>query len=98
MLRVQTFEKKLELQQIKEQRVTAMVDQSAEEFEQVKQERDTYFTLVGQRIIDEKPAKNASMFSSGQEEGRRTERNQPANGGRRRENQSVGRRSAEFEE
>ena len=45
-LRVQTFEKKFELQQIKEQRRTTMFDQTNDELEQIKIERDTYLTLV----------------------------------------------------
>ena len=98
MLRVQTFEKKLELQQIKEQRVTAMVDQSAEEFEQLKQERDTYFTLVGRRVCHRRKISERVNFCLGQEKGGGIERNQPANGRRCRENQSVRRGSAESEE
>lgn len=53
-LRVQTFEKKLELQQVKEQRLTTTIEQLNEEFEQAKQERDTYFTLVRQRTLMER--------------------------------------------
>jgi hypothetical protein len=45
-IRLQTFEKKLELQQVKEQRITTMFEQTNEEFEQTKIERDTYLTLV----------------------------------------------------
>lgn len=45
-LRVQTFEKKLELQQVKEHRITTLLDKANEEFEQTKLERDTYFALV----------------------------------------------------
>jgi hypothetical protein len=45
-LRLQTFEKKLELQQVKEQHITTILDKTHEEFEQTKIERDTYFTLV----------------------------------------------------
>ena len=45
-LRVQTFEKKIELQQIKEQRITTLLEKSNEELEQTKIERDTYLALV----------------------------------------------------
>jgi hypothetical protein len=45
-LRVQTFEKKLVLGQVKEGRITSMYEKLNEEFEQIKIERDTYFTLV----------------------------------------------------
>ena len=45
-LRVQTFEKKLELQQVKEQRVTTMLDKANEEVEKYKQEQEAYSTLV----------------------------------------------------
>ncbi len=45
-LRIQTYEKKLELEQIREQRITTMFEQTNEELEQTKIERDTYLTLV----------------------------------------------------
>ncbi|CAF0741166.1 unnamed protein product [Adineta steineri] len=45
-LRVQTYEKKLELQQIKEQRITTMLEKSTEDYEETKLERDTYLTLA----------------------------------------------------
>ena len=45
-LRVQTYEKKLQLQQVKEERITMMYEKINEDFEQVKIERDTYLTLV----------------------------------------------------
>jgi hypothetical protein len=45
-LRLQTFEKKLELQQVREQRITTMFEKTNEELEQTKIERDTYLTLV----------------------------------------------------
>lgn len=45
-LRVQTFEKKLELQHVKEERITSLYEKTNEEFEQTKIERDTYLTLV----------------------------------------------------
>jgi hypothetical protein len=45
-LRVQTFEKKLELEQVKEQRINTMLDKTNDELEQTKLERDTYLTLV----------------------------------------------------
>lgn len=61
-IRVQTFEKKLELQQIKEQRVTSMIDQTTEEFEQIKQERDMYLTLVSRHGIELKRKKNRRLF------------------------------------
>ena len=63
-LRVQTFEKKLELQQIKEQRVTSMIDQTTEEFEQIKQERDTYLTLVSRHDIESKREKSTTFVLS----------------------------------
>ncbi|CAF1317990.1 unnamed protein product [Rotaria magnacalcarata] len=45
-LRVQTYEKKLELQQVKEHRVIAMLEKSSDELEQTKLERDTYLALA----------------------------------------------------
>jgi len=45
-LRVQTFEKKLQLQQVKEERITTMFEKTNDEFEQIKIERDTYLSLV----------------------------------------------------
>ncbi len=45
-LRVQVFEKKLELQQVKEERIKSSYEKTNDEFEQVKIERDTYLTLV----------------------------------------------------
>ena len=45
-LRVQTFEKKLQLQQVKEERIITMYDKTNEDFEQVKIERDTYLAVV----------------------------------------------------
>jgi len=45
-LRVQTFEKKLELQRVKEERITSMYEKTNEDFEQIKIERDTYLALV----------------------------------------------------
>ncbi|CAF1128948.1 unnamed protein product [Rotaria sordida] len=44
LLRVETFGKKLELQQIKEQRTTTMLDKANEEIEKYKLEQETYFT------------------------------------------------------
>ncbi|CAF2144262.1 unnamed protein product [Rotaria magnacalcarata] len=46
LLRVQTYEKKLELQQIKEQRTTAMLDKSNEDIEKYKLEQENHFTLA----------------------------------------------------
>ncbi|CAF4657554.1 unnamed protein product, partial [Rotaria sp. Silwood1] len=46
LLRVQTHEKKVELQQIKEQRITTMFEKINEELEQIKLERDTYLALA----------------------------------------------------
>ena len=45
-LRVQTYEKKLELEQVKEQRITTILDKTNEDLEQTKIERDTYLELV----------------------------------------------------
>ena len=45
-IRVQTYEKKLELQQIKEQQLTAMVEKSNDEMEKFKLEQETYALLV----------------------------------------------------
>jgi len=45
-LRVQTYEKKLELEHVKEQRIITMFEKTNDELEQTKIERDTYFTLV----------------------------------------------------
>ncbi len=45
-LRVQIFEKKLQLQNVKEERITTMYEKTNDEFEQIKIERDTYLTLV----------------------------------------------------
>ena len=49
-LRVQTFEKKLELQLVKEQRMSTMLEKTHEEYEQTKLERDTYLSLVCLRL------------------------------------------------
>ncbi|CAF0777451.1 unnamed protein product [Adineta ricciae] len=45
-LRVQTYEKKLELEQVKEQRITTILDKTNEDLEQTKIERDTYLELA----------------------------------------------------
>lgn len=45
-LRVQVFEKKLELQHVKEDRITTLYEKTNDEFQQTKIERDTYLTLV----------------------------------------------------
>jgi hypothetical protein len=50
-IRVQTFEKKLELQQIKEQRTTAMLDKANDEAENRKFEQETYSILVKEIIL-----------------------------------------------
>jgi hypothetical protein len=52
-LRVQTFEKKLELQHIKEQRITEMLDKTNENFETKKLEQETYFLLVFRFFVSE---------------------------------------------
>jgi DNA-binding transcriptional regulator GbsR (MarR family) len=52
-LRVQTFEKKLELQHIKEQRITEMLDKTNENFETKKLEQETYFLLVFRFSVSE---------------------------------------------
>jgi hypothetical protein len=45
-LRVQTFEKKLELQQVKEQRITSMFETTTKELEDLRTERETYIAFV----------------------------------------------------
>ncbi|CAF1272609.1 unnamed protein product [Adineta steineri] len=45
-IRVQTFEKKLELQQMKEQRTTAMLDKAHEDAEKYKLEQEAYSILA----------------------------------------------------
>ncbi len=45
-LRVQTYEKKLELQQMKEQQMTTMLDRANEDVERTKLEQETYSILV----------------------------------------------------
>ncbi|CAF2815027.1 unnamed protein product [Rotaria sp. Silwood2] len=45
-LRVQTHENKLQLQQVKEQRITTIFEKTNEELEQTKIERDTYLALA----------------------------------------------------
>ncbi|CAF0906497.1 unnamed protein product [Rotaria sordida] len=45
-LRAQTSGKKLELQQLKEQRIATMFEKTNEELEQIKIERDTYLTMA----------------------------------------------------
>lgn len=45
-LRVQTYENKLQLEQIKENKLTNLIEKTNEEFEQTKIERDTYLALV----------------------------------------------------
>ncbi len=45
-LRVQTYEKKLELQQMKEQQMTTMLDRANEDVERMKLEQETYSILV----------------------------------------------------
>ncbi|CAF2411488.1 unnamed protein product [Rotaria sp. Silwood2] len=45
-IRVKTFEKKLELQQLKEQRTTTMLDKANEEVEKCKLEQETYSILA----------------------------------------------------
>ncbi|UJR21266.1 hypothetical protein I4U23_024361 [Adineta vaga] len=45
-IRVQTFEKKLELHQIREQRTTALLDKTSEETEKRKLEQDAYSIMV----------------------------------------------------
>jgi hypothetical protein len=53
-LRVQTFEKKLQLQQIKEEQFNTMYEKTNEDFEQTKVERDTYLSLVINIFYQEK--------------------------------------------
>ena len=50
-IRVQTFEKKLELQQIKEQHTTAIVDQTNEALEKTKFEQEAHASIVMQSMI-----------------------------------------------
>lgn len=50
-LRVQTFEKKLVIQQVKEQKLTNMIEATNEELEKTKLERDTYAALVCIKLI-----------------------------------------------
>ena len=45
-LRVQTFENKLQLAQVKEERIITKFENTNEEFDQMKIERDTYLALV----------------------------------------------------
>ena len=45
-LRVQTYENKLQLEQIKETKLTNIIEQTTDEFEQIKIERDTYLALA----------------------------------------------------
>ena len=45
-LRVETFEKKFQLQQIKEQQITTMLDKAHDEVEKSKLEQETYSNLV----------------------------------------------------
>jgi hypothetical protein len=49
-LRVQTFEKKFELQNLKEQQIIAMLDKANEEVEKSKLEHENYSILVNKRI------------------------------------------------
>lgn len=48
-LRVQTFEKKLELQQVKEQRVAATFESTAKELDDFRAEREAYMAFVSLR-------------------------------------------------
>lgn len=48
-IRVQTFEKKLELQQIKEQRTATLLDKANEDAEKFRLEQEAYSILVIQR-------------------------------------------------
>ena len=45
-IRVQTYEKKLELQQVKEQRITALLDKANDDVEKCKLEQETYILLA----------------------------------------------------
>jgi len=49
-LRVQTFEKKFELKNLKEQQIIAMLDKANEEVEKSKLEHENYSILVNKRI------------------------------------------------
>jgi hypothetical protein len=60
-LRVQTFEKKLQLQQVKEERMTTMFEKTNDEFEQIKIERDTYLSLVI-NIYEQKKEEEEFLF------------------------------------
>lgn len=45
-IRVQTYEKKLELQQVKEQRITSLLDKANDDVEKCKLEQETYILLA----------------------------------------------------
>ena len=51
-LRVQTYEKKLELQQIKEQQMTAMLEKANEDVDRIKLEQETYSILVSRNSFE----------------------------------------------
>ncbi len=51
-LRVQTYEKKLELQQIKEQQMTEMLEKVNEDAERIKLEQETYSKLVSRNSFE----------------------------------------------
>lgn len=55
LLRIQTYEKKLELQQMKEQRTSTMLDKANEEIEKSKLEQENYFLLVRNIYYSFKP-------------------------------------------
>jgi hypothetical protein len=45
-IRVQTYEKKLELQQVKEQRIATLLDKATDDAERCKLEQETYSVLA----------------------------------------------------
>ena len=65
-LRVQTFEKKLELQEIKEQQMVTMLEKANEEVERTKIEQETYAILVRRVFLSSR--KRIFLFFEGENE------------------------------
>ena len=61
-LRVQTFEKKIELEQVKKRTLSNQLENTADEFEQIKIERDTYFSLVFDHRLIFKMRRKKNVF------------------------------------
>lgn len=64
-LRVQTYENKLQLEQIKENKLTNLIEKTNEEFEQTKIERDTYLALA--KTKEEELNRTQTKFIDGTE-------------------------------